>query len=72
MTQTLIDHIGRVSLLDGLVRIECLTIAPDGKSQPSGTLLMSGAQAGKTLSGLVKSLQELQKKAQTSGTTGRA
>ena len=67
MTQVLVDRVGRASFHDGLVRIECLSIGPDGKPEPAGTLLMSGAQAGKTLSALVKSLQELQKKVQTPG-----
>jgi hypothetical protein len=72
VTRILIDRFGRTSFHDGLVRIECLSVGPDGKPQPAGTLLMSGAQAGRTLGTLVKSLQELQQKVQKQGTVGQA
>jgi hypothetical protein len=72
MTQILVDRIGRMSFHNGLVRVECQAVGPDGKTDISATLLLPGTEAGKTLASLVKSLQELQKKVAAKGSAGRA
>jgi hypothetical protein len=72
MTQIVVDRFGKVSFHNGLVRIECLSIGPDGKPQASGTVLLAGAEAGKTMNNLVKSLQDLHKQVQARNTVGRA
>jgi hypothetical protein len=61
-TQILLERVGKVGFVNGIVRIECLSAGPDGKGESSGTLLIPGAEAGKALSALVKALQELHKK----------
>jgi hypothetical protein len=62
MTQILIDGITNISFHSGILRIECATVAPDGKPQPSGTLVIPGAVAGQVLQALIKGTQELDKK----------
>jgi hypothetical protein len=62
MTQILIDGITNISFHSGVLRIECVTVGPDGKPHPSGTLVIPGAVAGNVLQALIKGTQELDKK----------
>ena len=62
MTQVLVDGIASISLHNGILRIECTTVGPDGKSHPSGTLVIPGAIAAQVMDTLVNGMQELDKK----------
>ena len=62
MTQILVDAINSISIHNGLLRIECTAVGPDGKPQPSGTLVIPGAGAGQVLQALINGTQELEKK----------
>jgi len=62
MTQILIDGITNISFHGGVLRIECVTVGPEGKQQPSGTLVIPGPVAGHVLQALIKGTQELDKK----------
>ena len=62
MTQILIDGITNISFHNGVLRIECITVGPDGKPHPSGTLVIPGAIAGQVMQALVNGMQELDKK----------
>jgi hypothetical protein len=62
MTKILIDGIGNISLHANLVRVECTAAGPDGKPQPSGTLLIPGVSAAHVMQLLINGLQELTKK----------
>lgn len=62
MTQILVDGITNISLHNGIVRVECATVGPDGKQHPSGTLVIPGAVAGQVLQALTTGAQELEKK----------
>jgi hypothetical protein len=62
MTQILVDGIANVTLHAGLVRVECVMVGPNGKPQPSGTLLIPGASVGQVLQALINGTQELDKK----------
>ena len=62
MTQILVDAITNISLHSGIIRVQCATIGFDGKLQPSGTLVIPGAVAGKVLQTLISGAQELEKK----------
>jgi hypothetical protein len=62
MTQVIVDGVGHITLHNGVVRIECLTIGSDGKSHPSGTLIIPGASARAVLEALVNGMKELEKK----------
>jgi hypothetical protein len=62
MNQVLLDGIGHITLHNGVVRIECLTVGSDGKPHPSGTLIIPGAVAGQVLQALVNGTKELEKK----------
>jgi hypothetical protein len=62
MTQILIDGITNMSFHGGVMRVECATLGPEGKPQPSGTLFIPGAVAGQVLQTLIKGTQELEKK----------
>jgi hypothetical protein len=62
MTQLFIDGIANISFYNGILRIECITAGPDGKPQPSGSLMIPGAVAGPVLQALIKGTQDLEKK----------
>jgi hypothetical protein len=62
MTQILVDGIANITLHNGVVRIECLTIGSDGKPHPSGTLIVPGASVRLVLETLVNGTKELEKK----------
>lgn len=62
MTKVLIDGIANLSLHNNVVRVECLAAGADGKSEPSGTLLIPGAVVGPVLQSLIQGMQELEKK----------
>jgi hypothetical protein len=64
MSQILIDAVGKVTIAAGLVRIDCLMAGPDKEMRPSGTLLITGAQAAPVLNSLVNAMKELQRRAQ--------
>jgi hypothetical protein len=60
--QILIDGITNITHHGGILRIDCVTIGPDGKQHPSGTLLIPGPSVGPVLQALVNGTQELDKK----------
>jgi len=62
MTNILVDGISNISLHNGILRIECTTVGPDGKPHPSGTLVIPGAIAAQVMQTLVNGMQELDKK----------
>ncbi len=62
MTPTLIEGIANIAFYNGILRIECTAAGPDGKSHPSGTLIIPGAVAGPVLQALIKGTQDLEKK----------
>jgi hypothetical protein len=62
MTKILIDAITNIALHNGILRIECTAIGPDGQQHPSGTLVIPGAVAGQVLQALINGTKELDKK----------
>ena len=62
MTKILVDAITNIAIHNGILRIECTAIGPDGKQHPSGTLVIPGAVAGPVLQALINGTQELDKK----------
>ena len=62
MTQILIDGIANITLHNGILRVECTTVGPNGQPQPSGTLVIPGPVAGAVLQALINGTQELEKK----------
>jgi hypothetical protein len=62
MTRILIDVITNITFHSGVVRVECGTVAPDGKPHPSGSLLIPAPVARQVLQALIQGMQELEKK----------
>ena len=61
MTQMLIDGIKSITLHGNVVRIHCFSIAPEGKQEPAGTILIPGNEVAPIMQTLVNGLQEMQK-----------
>jgi hypothetical protein len=62
MNHLFIDGITNITFHSGVLRIECATIGPDGKTHPSGTLIIPGPSAAPVLQALIKGTQEVDKK----------
>ena len=62
MTRILIDVITNITFHNGVVRVECGTVGPDGKANPSGSLLIPAPVTGQVLQALITGMQELEKK----------
>ena len=62
MTRVLIDAISNLAIHNGVLRIECMAVGPDGQQHDSGTLVIPGAVAGQVLQTLVNGIQALEKK----------
>jgi hypothetical protein len=73
MSQILVDAISNVTIANGLVRVDCVSVGPNNEQRPSGTLLIPGPQVGPVLNALAKAMKELQRKQQEQATpVGRA
>jgi hypothetical protein len=68
MSQILIDAISNVTVANGLVRVDCVSVGPNNEQRPSGTLLIPGPQIGPVLNALVNAMKELQRKQQEQAT----
>jgi hypothetical protein len=62
ISQILIDAIRFVMFHNGLLRIDCATVGPNNKEQPSGTLIIPGIQAAPIVRSLTQAVHELDKK----------
>jgi hypothetical protein len=62
MTQILIDSVASLAVHNGVLRIECKSVGPDGQLHTSGALIIPGAVAGQVLESLIRGTQELEKK----------
>ena len=53
MTRILVDVITNITFHNGVVRVECGTVGPDGKANPSGSLLIPAPVTGQVLQALI-------------------
>jgi hypothetical protein len=70
MTKMLIDGIKSITLHGNVVRINCVSVGPDGKPEDAGTLLIPGSEVGGIMQALVNGLQEMQKQLQQRAQAG--
>ena len=62
MSQILVDSISNVTVANGIVRVDCMSLGPNNEQRPSGTLLIPGPQVGPVINALVNAMKELQRK----------
>ena len=62
MSMVIIDGIKDIVLHNGMVRIDCLSMGPNGETRPSGTLVIPGNITASMLQTMANALQELDKK----------
>lgn len=62
MSEILIDGVKAVTMLNGLLRIDCVASGPKNEERTSGTLLIPANQAATILRALTQALQEIDKK----------
>ena len=56
----LIDNISNVSLINGILRVECTSVGTDGQPKPSGEILIPANRANVVLKALAKALKQIQ------------
>ena len=62
MQNLLIDGINDVVLHNGMVRVDCVSVGPNGQQRHSGTLVIPANVVGGVVQGLVNALAELDKR----------
>jgi hypothetical protein len=58
----LIDGISKVTFVNGIMRVQCLVIDPNGKEVESGTLEIPGGNIINIINGLANSAKSLEEK----------
>ena len=56
----LIDNISNVSLINGILRVECTSVGKDGQPKPSGEILIPANRANVVLKVLANALKQIQ------------
>ena len=56
----LIDNISNVSLINGILRVECTSVGTDGQPKPSGEILIPANRASVVLQALANALKQIQ------------
>ena len=56
----LVDNISNVSLINGLLRVECTSVGTDGQPKPSGEILIPANRASVVLKALANALKQIQ------------
>lgn len=61
MVQMLMDGVKSITVHGNVVRIHCLCVGAEGKTEDAGVLLIPGGEVSAVLQTLVNGLQEIQK-----------
>ena len=57
-----VDRIGAIAIMNGVLRIECTAVNAAGQETASGTLLIPANVAGAVVQSLVNGMQQLDRK----------
>jgi len=61
-TSIVVDRIGAIAIMNGVLRIECLAVNAAGQERGSGTVLIPANIATGVVQSLIKGMQELDRK----------
>jgi hypothetical protein len=61
-TSIVVDRIGAIAMMNGVLRIECVAMSAAGQEKASGTLLIPANVATTVVQSLIKGMQELDRK----------
>jgi hypothetical protein len=61
-TLIVVDRIGAIAIMNGVLRIECMAVNAAGQEKASGTLLIPANVAAAVVQSLVTGMQELERK----------
>lgn len=62
MNTIMIEKLGSVSMVSGVVRIQCMTTGADGEERVSGELMVPAAQFGQVTGGLQAAGKQLRER----------
>ena len=65
----LIEGLGNVTFVNGILRVECFSVDPAGKDVPSGTLEIPAGSLNNVLNGLISSSKAIEEKLSSLGDT---
>ncbi len=58
----LVENLGHVTFVNGILRVQCVSIDSEGKSSESGTLEIPGGSVNAVLNGLINSAKAIEGK----------
>jgi hypothetical protein len=62
MDTIVVDRIGAIAIMNGVLRIECMSVSASGQERASGTLLIPANIATGVVQSLIRGMQELDRK----------
>lgn len=65
----IVEGLGNVTFVNGILRVETLMVKSDGTVAPSGSIEIPGNMTGEVINGLVKATQGIQDKLNENGET---
>tara|TARA_B100001250_G_C19782064_1_gene782299 strand:- start:923 stop:1201 length:279 start_codon:yes stop_codon:yes gene_type:complete len=60
----LVENLGHVTFVNGILRVQCISIDPEGKTRESGIIEIPGANVNAILNGLINSAKAIEGKLQ--------
>jgi len=60
----LVENLGHVTFVNGILRVQCTSIDPEGKTRESGIIEIPGANVNAVLNGLINSAKAIEGKLQ--------
>jgi hypothetical protein len=61
-TSIVVDRLGAIAIMNGVLRIECMAVNAAGQEKASGTVLIPANVAAGVVQSLIKGMQELDRK----------
>lgn len=61
----LIENLGHVTFVNGILRVQCTSVDPEGKIRESGVIEIPGGSVNAVLNGLVSASKAIQEKLET-------
>ncbi len=65
----IVEGLGNVTFVNGILRVETLMVKSDGTVTPSGSIEIPGNMTGEVINGLVRATQGIQDKLNENGET---
>jgi hypothetical protein len=68
----LVENLGSVTFVNGILRVQCTTVDSEGKIRESGTLEIPGNSINNVINGLINSSKSIEEKLNTVDADGKS